>query len=358
MQVAELRHRLEEELEKKIEIETGELLVYGAGNTSALYESCFEQEQMSFSYFVDGNPSKVGTKFLNRKVIGVDELVADHAEATVLIASANIDTYHAIKRNLDEKHIRNFHIDEYVFSKNKDAVLEVFDLLQDEKSKETYANMILARMDREEIDMDLVCANQYFSIKEFQQSDPNEVFVDCGAFVGDSIEQYLFAKEGTFKKIIAFEPEERNYNALLYRADRLKKEWAIAPENLELVNAGVGDKTVTGWIEDSREEKSALGARVNENQNGREIKVYALDDYFIDQKITFLKADIESFEPKMLMGAAGVICRDHPKIAVCIYHNASDMFRIPLMLKEMNLGYHFAVRQHHGSLTQTILYVF
>lgn len=51
-----------------------------------------------------------------------------------------------------------------------------------------------------------------------------------------------------------------------------------------------------------------------------------------------------------------IIRRDRPKIAVCIYHNTYDMFRIQLWLDGLNLGYKFAVRQHSFGCLDTILY--
>ena len=60
----------------------------------------------------------------------------------------------------------------------------------------------------------------------------------------------------------------------------------------------------------------------------------------------------------MLRGAEKVILRDLPKIAVCIYHNASDMYQILNWLADLNLGYKFSIRHHTSNLYDTILYAY
>lgn len=49
-----------------------------------------------------------------------------------------------------------------------------------------------------------------------------EIFVDCGAYVGDTMEQYLGIKEGVFNEIYAFKPYPGNVIALSKRAERLR----------------------------------------------------------------------------------------------------------------------------------------
>lgn len=103
---------------------------------------------------------------------------------------------------------------------------------------------------------------------------------------------------------------------------------------------------------------ACLGAMLSDRGDGEKVTVYSIYDYFRDQRIPFIKADIESFEFSLIKGASNVIRRDHPKLAICIYHNASDMYRIALLIKELNHDYRFAVRQHYCELSDTVLYAY
>lgn len=50
----------------------------------------------------------------------------------------------------------------------------------------------------------------------------DEVFVDCGAFTGDSISSFIDAVKGKYKSVLAFEPDTKNYKILLNNVDKLK----------------------------------------------------------------------------------------------------------------------------------------
>ena len=86
-----------------------------------------------------------------------------------------------------------------------------------------------------------------------------------------------------------------------------------------------------------------------------EIRTVALDD-FLSEGFTFLKADIESYEYKMLLGAAKTIKKFKPRLAICIYHNATDFWSIPLMVKDMCPDYKLIIRHHSTKLVDTLLY--
>ena len=180
------------------------------------------------------------------------------------------------------------------------------------------------------------------------------MFVDCGAYVGDTVETYLFNRTGMFEKIFAFEPDPKCFKALSARSRRLKEEWALDDGRINIVNAGVGSKTETLFIHQA--DSNLSNSLSNSADDGDAIKVFALDDYFSNQRISFLKADIESYELDMLKGAEEIIRRDRPKMAICIYHNASDMYRIQQWIKALNLDYKFAVRHHSTIWSETVLY--
>ena len=262
----------------------------------------------------------------------------------------------AVSAQLENLGLSYLNIDEYVFTKRQAEILKCVELLDDEESAETYAEIIECRLFGRLPQEKFISNDQYFILPEFRRLVEKEIFVDCGAFVGDSVEKYILAHDGTFGKIFAFEPDNINYRSMKNRVERLNREWALTDDKIQLVNAGVGLKTTDGIIENH----NGLGTNISEDTNltGDSIKIYALDDFFNEQPINFLKADIESFETDMLQGAEKIIRRDVPKIAICIYHNASDMYRILHWLNNLNLGYRFAIRHHSSLFFDTILYAY
>ena len=228
----------------------------------------------------------------------------------VLICSAQLNVQKAVSEQLENFGISYLTVDEYVFTKRIDEILKCVELLDDE-SAEIYAEIIESRLVGYYPLSKFISREQYFILPKFRTVSEKEVFVDCGAFVGDSIERYISTHDGTFGKIFAFEPDAISYLALSARVERLNREWALSADKIQLVNAGVGRKTIEGVIE----KHLGLSSIISENNNltGDSIKIYALDDFFVEQKITFLKADIESFEIDMLRGAENIIRRDVPR---------------------------------------------
>jgi hypothetical protein len=65
--------------------------------------------------------------------------------------------------------------------------------------------------------------------------------------------------------------------------------------------------------------------------------------------------DIEGAEMDALTGAHNIISKHRPKLAVCLYHNISDLWEIPYYLMNTYPDYNYYIRQHHCFL-ETVLY--
>lgn len=98
-----------------------------------------------------------------------------------------------------------------------------------------------------------------------------------------------------------------------------------------------------------------MSSKIVESGEGRQVQVYALDD-IIKERVSYIKADIESFEYKMLIGARNIIQTEKPNLALCIYHNAADFYQIPQLVHEICPDYRMIVRQHSFLFSETILY--
>ena len=75
-----------------------------------------------------------------------------------------------------------------------------------------------------------------------------------------------------------------------------------------------------------------------------------------NNRVTFIKMDIEGSELEALKGAQQTIQRDRPKLAICIYHKPEDMTDIPLYIKSLVPEYRLYVRHHSNRCSETVLY--
>ncbi len=341
-----------------------QIVIYGAGNTAELNAVCFgSSKELDPQYFIDDTPNKHGTQFCGRPVVNFEEAHTICKSSLILICCMLSRTRNIMLNSLQKNPIEGAEfctLDEYVFCQHSEDVLRVYDMLEDDFSKATYANMILARMGKVEQNQELTTPNQYFAVTEFKKFDYNEIFVDCGAYVGDTIECYLMLRTGSFQKIFAFEPGDASFQALTVRMERLKQEWAIPNDKIQLVQAGTGEENYHIQVSPSSDRSGAMNANLCKSSKTEDggIRIYSIDEYFSKQPISFLKADIESFEWNLLAGAKKVIQRDRPKLALCIYHNPYDMYRIALKVKEICPDYRLAIRQHYCEVGETVLYAY
>lgn len=226
--------------------------------------------------------------------------------------------------------------------KNKDHLVTVYNLLSDYKSKMIYRVMIEARFTGI---IDLLChtcdSEQYFP--DFFELDKNEIFVDAGAFDGDTIEQFINKTDRNFKYIYAFEPDPGNYTRLKDRA---------YPENVKLFCAGLYD--ITGKL---RFSANKGGSSKIEDCGAETVQVYQFDGLNLpEKKITFVKMDIEGSELKALEGMQHIIQEHKPKLAICIYHKFEDIWELPIYIKKLVPEYKFYIRNYTTYLDEVVLY--
>lgn len=281
------------------------------------------------------------------------------SDAKVVIGTENY--CHQISKQLQEYNNVVYTMGRGIlYWREKEKLDKVYhELLLDEESKKVYLTLIEAHVsgNMEKI-WEITSGNQYFAIPQFAVHKTNDVFIDCGGSVGDSIEQFINKRLGAFQKIYSFEPMQMPYTAMIERVKRLQREWAISSEKIICENKGVTDKTVKLCF-DSNEILENMFME-NNNADKNSYSFISLDDYFLnlEDKITFIKADIETFEMKLLEGAKQIIQRDKPNIAICVYHKFNDIYEIPLKIHEFLPEYKMQIRHHGYNFWETVLYCY
>jgi FkbM family methyltransferase len=230
------------------------------------------------------------------------------------------------------------------------------DILHDQRSKEVLRAVLTAMLTAEKS----YCAavfekDQYFCLPRFCGSEI-EAYVDAGAYAGDSVERFIWAQNGVFSKIYAFEPGPAQFAALKARTARLTEEWALDPASIELTNAALGETAGFTSAGSESGQLTNLTIRKDSITAGMMVDVVSLDSYLRGNRISFLKADVEGMEMALLRGAQSTIQRNKPKIAICVYHYPGDIPVIANYLADLVPDYQFALRHHSPQLMETVLY--
>lgn len=237
------------------------------------------------------------------------------------------------------------------FENNK--ILETYDLLED-SAKEVYVELMANRLAPELAEksyQDLYTPCDYFN-QAFFPITQQENFVDCGAYIGDTIRELLKHVE-EFEAIYAFELDKRNF-------EKLSEYAAALPENLnekiELHHAGVLDEyKEVSYGNETQSSKDAFS--ILKTSNKEKAVVEKLDDVLSQKKVTLIKMDIEGSELQALHGAENIIREQHPKLAICLYHKIEDFWEVPMYLYKLVPKYHFGILHHaSGIFYGTVLY--
>ncbi|MCI7785795.1 MAG: FkbM family methyltransferase [Succinivibrio sp.] len=154
--------------------------------------------------------------------------------------------------------------------------------------------------------------------------------------------------KGKYKKIISFEPDEKNFKKLKSLVEK------HGLQGVEIKKQATGSKNgKIGFVSSGN-----MGAKVIDNQiEGNIVEVVALDNYK-NEFPTIIKMDIEGFELEALKGAENIIRTLKPKLVICIYHKILDFYEIPMYLKSLVPEYKFKVRQHEPGFCETVLYAY
>ena len=218
----------------------------------------------------------------------------------------------------------------------------VRELLGDELSQKTYDAFINAKLGDREGLYDVWRKDQYFPEGIIKFSE-NEVFVDGGAYTGDTLLAFIRKAEYKYSRCYAFEPEPENAARLNALAGRQSFR------GVSVIAKGLWSKADTLLFAPAEGE---TGSAISETGSAS-IEVDTIDNLAPDA--TFIKLDVEGAELEALKGAAETIKRNRPKPAVCLYHKPGDLFEIPLLIKALAPEYRFYLRQHQPVSCELVL---
>lgn len=232
----------------------------------------------------------------------------------------------------------------YDFIEKSEVLLQkVYDTVYDDESRQALIAFLNQKISKKFGYLEKV-KKEYQYFQDFVPLSNEEVFVDCGAFDGDSARDFLEAlkRQGKndYKKIISFEPDPCNYKKLCKQ--QLTKQ--------ECFNMGVADKKDILKIINS----GSTGATLSE-QGEIDVSIDTLDNVIKDD-VTFIKMDIEGSELAALKGAEKIIKKNRPKLAICIYHKNEDLWQIMEYISSIVSNYRFYIRAHERWCTELVLY--
>ncbi len=331
-----------------------EVILFGASKCGMDYYNVLKEHGIGVKCFADDNPQKQEATLYNIPVLSTEK--AFSREGAIILASYGPEKLLARLRQIHpELEKRAVQVDFYLYDKGFDyyryymehmqQLDEVYSLLVDEQSRTAFKNLLEYKITRNRRLIDEIREDvslQYFDPSIYSMGE-KEIFVDAGAYAGDTVETFLKYAKGSFERIIALEPDEDNFRKLEEKYGSLDKvdcyPVGVAAADGELYFNASGDWT------------SSVDTKGNTT-----IQVRSIDSILAGSPATFLKADIEGMEMEMLLGAESTIRQYKPKIAIAVYHKKDDIFEIPLLIHQYNPNYKFYLRHYTEMPIDSVLY--
>lgn len=215
----------------------------------------------------------------------------------------------------------------------RQAIVDAFELLADDRSRLTWLDHLRFRL---ELDYDRLRrdpGDEYFA-EDLLQFQEGEVFIDCGAYTGDTIASFM-RHCPRFGRIVAFEPDPLNLAKLEDYVSTLEER-----NRIDIRTQAVSSKCGVMRFAECGDMTSRI------TPDGVEVMTTTLDVALRDLQPTLIKLDVEGAEADALAGARDTLQRNRPVITIALEHNSHDLWRLPLKLASLIDNYEFHFRQH------------
>ena len=324
--------------------------LFGAGNYGIDISEYLTQIGYKVKYFIDNDDSKIGNKIQNIDIVSKENIVD-----TPILISSQVQINKIKNIIFDNFKLKAMTFDKWFIMNYFNELINSINFFDDELSKNTLITILYSKLIENQYELHTIYhPNQYFCLTNFIKND-NEVFLDAGAFVGDTVEKFININDGIFNKIYAFEPGVKQFNALKARISRIKTEWAFDDkDNIILVNSGLSEKNKKAYLKETI--SGLTGSKTVYDETENIITIYSIDSFLNGSPITFLKSDTEGEELNILKGAENTIKKYKPKMAISVYHKPDDLLTIPKFIKELVPEYNLVLRHHSKSFSETVLY--
>lgn len=191
--------------------------------------------------------------------------------------------------------------------------------------------------------------HQYFDL-DLIRCDQNEVFVDIGAYIGDTMVDYVKTFGSTrCKRIYCYEILPANIAAIRKNIELFHLG------NVAVREKGASDRAGLLYLDRSGDVVSSITRLGGTGETG--VPTVTIDED-IGEPVTFLKMDIEGAEEQALAGCRKKIAENHPKLALSVYHNHKDLWKLARMIDSYDPSYRMYLRYYGGPLlpTEYLLY--
>jgi FkbM family methyltransferase len=310
---------------------------------------------------VDDDPAKAGMLVADKRVAPVQSLTALPKTTPVIIASHRVLRVTQRLRGLRFKFVVPFAMLQVlapdVFPphmfyerlledlwENRSEIRALHGRLADDQSRRVLEAVIAFRRTLDpEMLQPVLSEKDLYAPDGLFEFGSDEVYVDAGAFDGDTMRSFIECVHGRFEAIYGFEPDPVTFA-------KLKENFSHEPR-VHPIHAGLHSRAGILRFRDDASRGAIFAA-----DGEIEMPVTTIDDVLGGRRLSYIKMNIEGAEIDALNGGRAAIHQWKPRLAISAYHRASDLWRIPQLVSELSPDYRLYFRQHDGGIIETVLY--
>lgn len=305
------------------------IVIYGMGNGADKLICKFRQYGISFADIFASDGFVRGHSFHGIRVKSFTEIKGKYQDFVIVLsfASSRPEVIEMISKMNDEYSLvvpdmpvaQNVYFDKDFYNLNYERIKSVYDKFEDALSKFIYSSCIWYKLTGELSYL----LNAYSEKEEIYRliGEGVTVMADAGAYNGDTVKEAI-EHFGGLKRIYAFEPDKKNFKKL----ERFKSEYEGDIEIL-IENSGVWCENTNGSFSESGNRNSSINATASYKTRENSVSLTRLDT-FINEKVDYIKFDVEGAEAEALIGTEGIIAKDFPTMLISAYHKSEDLFSL------------------------------
>jgi FkbM family methyltransferase len=346
------------------------VVLFGVGDICVKFINNCLQSSEQVAYICNAKPLKHGQTLYGIKIVSPDVLQTENKKNTIVVLCTEKSKWEISQ--LAEGFAqyaaptvvkKTFTARAHYFAAHKEEFAQIRNLWCDNYSKNVWDKLNI-HVQYGITDFSDIMSNQLMYLPNCLFSSAlsdKEIVVSAGVHDGKNTKEFcdFFGKK--LVKLYAIEPIEAclnlskenlaPYHAKGYPVNLIKCALLDVEEQIEVI---FSKKELTGGgiygLRDAYSDKFT-------SYEKETVSARPLDNIIPpEEKVTYIKMDIEGAETKGLLGAKRIIQEHKPRLAICVYHNPEDYFNIPLLIKQFVPEYKFYLRHHSKILSETVLY--
>lgn len=325
---------------EKLQAETRPIFIYGMGDGAEKIMRVFRQKSIPLAGIFASDDFVRGHSFAGYKVRKLSEIEAEVDDFVIVLAFAAgyqslVDKIVALSQRhtliVPDVPVAGGGLFTYEYCvKHAQELEEVYNMLADDESRRVYANIINFKISGDIHYLLNITTPKAEIYRKIIHLTPNEVYVDLGAYNGDTIAEVLQYTRGKYIRIYAVEPDRKNFKKLCKYLDGMR-----------YVNA----YHAVAWCKDTTVPFATKAGRQSAvSAVGQQMEARSVDSILQGRSATVIKMDVEGCEREALWGASQTIAHFSPKLMVSLYHRNEDIFALPLLIRKLNPDYNLYIR--------------